>query len=77
MEKHKKELKITKILLCPGYDFKLQPVARLQIERSEVVGNVELPLNYHCSHRPVGWFLPGRVLFRLKRTFNVNSVTQN
>ena len=22
--------------------------------------------------RPVGWFLPGWVLFRLKRTFNVN-----
>ena len=27
--------------------------------------------------RSVGWFLSGWVLFRLKRTFNVNSVTQN
>ena len=27
--------------------------------------------------RPVGWFLPGWDLFRLKRTLNVNSVTQN
>ena len=32
-------------VLSPGYDFKLQPVVRLQIGRSRVVGNVELPLN--------------------------------
>ena len=32
-----------------GYDFKLQPVVRLQIGRSGVVRNVELSLNYHCS----------------------------
>ena len=37
------------VTLGPGYDFKLQPVIRLQIGRSGVVGNVELPLNYHFS----------------------------
>ena len=37
------------MILSPGYDFQLQLVVKLKIGRYGVVGNVELPLIYHCS----------------------------
>ena len=45
------------ISLCPGCDFKLHPMGRLQFGSFEIIGKVELPFNsYHSQdHSDSEW----------------------